>query len=76
MNAKQAAAVWKAVRDLHFEGVARFIPRGALAGEHVVEIEPGHAIDTEGFRSLLALAEARGLQLSYGLAPRRTVTLS
>lgn len=76
MNARKAASVWKICRGHSYDAHARFIARGALAGEHVVEIESGHALSTSDFRKLLGIADGNKVELSYGKAPRRAIVLS
>lgn len=76
MTERHAAAVWKELRGHGYNAIARFVARGQLAGEHVVEIEPGHDLHIADFRLLIGIAEARDIDVSYGTVSRRVVVLS
>lgn len=76
MNDKQAAAVWKELRGLHYGVTARHLEVGPLGGEHVVEVEPHPTLTTNDFHALLHICELRSLELSYGKSPRRVLVLS
>lgn len=76
MNEKQAGAVWRQLRALHYNAVARHLERGELAGEHVVEIDPRPALTTTDMAALLEIANARSLEFSYGKSARRVLVLS
>lgn len=76
MNNKQAGAVWRELRGLDFNAVARHMEKGELRGEHVVEIDPRPPLTTNSIAALLEVATVRGLELSYGKTTRRVLVLS
>lgn len=76
MTAKRCAWVWKIVRSRHYDAHARYVTKGALSGEHVVEIETGHALATADFRELLQIADEHKIELSFGKTNRKAVVLS
>lgn len=76
MEAAEAARVWQDCRKRNYDAACRHIERGPLAGQHVVEIETGHPLETADFAWLVSLASDKGLTLSYGKSTRKAVTLS
>lgn len=76
MKRSKTSAVWNELRELGYNASARMLDSGTLAGEHVVEVEPGPALTTADFTTLMGIAATRGLELSYGLSPRRVLVLS
>lgn len=76
MTESKASVVWRLLRQSNFNASARFLEQGALAGEHVVEIEPGPSLSTDDITQLLLVAKDRDLELSYGKSQRRVLVLS
>lgn len=76
MTERQAASVWRTLRSQGVNASARFLEKGELAGQHVVEIEPRPSLEMGDFARLVTLAEERKIDLSYGKSPRRVLVLS